>query len=162
MAVVRWNPWSDLFDLHTQMDHTLQPIAHATASRNGVEYATLPVDIRQTDEAFFVDASIPGFAPEDVDVMFDDGVLTITGRRSATETAKDATYVRRERRATSVFRQVGLPAEVRAQDITATFEHGVLHIEIPRTQKAAPQRIPVKVGASAPRPEEVVEHAPSA
>ncbi|MGA7987019.1 MAG: Hsp20/alpha crystallin family protein [Candidatus Dormiibacterota bacterium] len=162
MAVVRWSPWSDLFDLHTQMDQLMQPYAPATASRNGVEYTTLPVDIRQTDDAFFVDASIPGFAPDDVEVTFDDGALTITGRRTATDTTKDATYVRRERRATSVFRQVGLPAEVRAQDITATFEHGVLHIEIPRTQKAAPKRIPVTVVGAVDEAPKIVEHAPSA
>ena len=51
MAVVRWNPWNDVFDLHAQMDHLFQPAA-ATTSRNGVEYTTLPVDIRQTDAAF--------------------------------------------------------------------------------------------------------------
>jgi HSP20 family protein len=159
MAIVRWNPWNDIFDLHTQMDHLFQPAA-ATTSRNGVEYTSLPVDIRQTDAAFIVEASVPGFTPDDVEVTFDDGVLTITGRRSSTETAKDATYVRRERRSTSVFRQVGLPAEVRAEDITATFENGVLRVEIPRAQKAAPQRIPVTVGTTAQQ--RVVEHAPSA
>ena len=158
MAVVRWNPWNDIFDLHAQMDHLFQPAA-ATTSRNGVEYASLPVDIRQTDAAFIVEASVPGFTPDDVEVTFDDGVLTIAGRRSSTESSKDATYVRRERRSTSVFRQVGLPAEVRPQDITATFENGVLRIEIPRAQKAAPQRIPVTAGAT---PQTVVEHAPSA
>ena len=47
MAVVRWSPWNDLFDLHTQMDHAFQ--SPATASRNGVEYTSLPVDIQQTD-----------------------------------------------------------------------------------------------------------------
>ncbi|HVC04047.1 MAG TPA: Hsp20/alpha crystallin family protein [Candidatus Acidoferrales bacterium] len=159
MAIVRWNPWNDIFDLHTQMDHLFQPAA-ATTSRNGVEYTSLPVDIRQTDAAFTVEASVPGFTPDDVEVTFDDGVLTITGRRSSTETAKDATYVRRERRSTSVFRQVGLPAEVRAEDITATFENGVLRVEIPRAQKAAPQRIPVTVGTTAQQ--RVVEHAPRA
>jgi HSP20 family molecular chaperone IbpA len=93
MAVVRWNPWNDLFDLHAQMDHLFQPLAPATASRNGVEYTGLPVDIQQTDAAFVVEASVPGFNPADVEVTFEDGVLTITGRRSTSETSKDATCV---------------------------------------------------------------------
>jgi HSP20 family protein len=160
MAVVRWNPWTDLFDLHTQLDKLVQPAAHS-ASRNGIEYTTLPVDIRQTDAAFVVEASVPGFSPDDVEVTFDDGALTITGRHNSSETTKDATYVRRERRTTSVFRQVGLPADVRAEDITASFENGVLRIEIPRAQKAQPKRIPVTV-AKGTKPEHVVEHAPTA
>ncbi|MHB8490024.1 MAG: Hsp20/alpha crystallin family protein [Candidatus Dormibacteria bacterium] len=161
MAVVRWNPWNDLFDLHTQMDHLFQPGAPATASRNGVEYTSLPVDIQQTDAAFIVEASIPGLNPGDVEVTFEDGVLTITGRRSTGETSKDATYLRRERRTTSVFRQVGLPAEVRAEDITASFNNGVLRITVPRAQKAQPTRIPVTV-SSGETTERIVEHAPAA
>ena len=70
--------------------------------------------------------------------------------------------MRRERRVMSVFRQVGLPAEVRADDITASFEHGVLRIEIPRAQKAQPKRIPVTVAAETPKAEKIVEHAPTA
>ena len=81
------------------MDHIFQPLSPATASRNGVEYRTLPVDIRQSDAAYIVEASVPGFNPGDVEVTFEDGVLTIAGRRDTSETTKDATYLRRERRA---------------------------------------------------------------
>jgi HSP20 family protein len=158
MATVRWSPWSDLFDLHTQLDHALQSGA---TSRNGVEYTSLPVDIQQTDAAFIVEASVPGFNHSDVEVTFEDGVLTIVGKHTASETAKDATYLRRERRTTSVFRQVGLPAEVRADDITASFENGVLRITVPRAQKAQPKRIPVTV-SGAEKTEQIVEHAPVA
>ena len=160
MAIVRWNPWNDLFDLHAQMDQMLQPLAPAIASRNGVEYMSLPVDIQQTDEAFIVEASVPGFKPSDVEVTFDDGALTIDGRHSTTETAKDATYLRRERHVMSVLRQVGLPSDVRAEDITASFENGVLRITVPRAQKAQPKRIPVTV-SSGEKTEHVVEHTPA-
>lgn len=163
MAIVRWNSWNDLFDVHDQMDQLFQQLAPGSASRNGVEYTSLPVDIQQTDGAFIVEASVPGFKPGEVELTFEDGVLTIAGRRSTSETAKDATYLRRERRTTAVFRQVGLPAEVRAEDITASFEHGVLRITIPRAQKAQPKRIPVTVaGGDEQKTENIVEHAPTA
>ena len=162
MAVVRWNPWNDLFDLHAHMDQIFQPVSPAAASRNGVDYTSLPVDIQQTDAAYVVEASVPGFDPADVEVTFDDGVLTIAGRRSASETTKDATYLRRERHTTAVFRQVGLPAEVRAEDITASFENGVLRITVPRAQKAQPKRIPVTSASSGEKTEHIVEHAPRA
>jgi len=161
MAVVRWNPWNDLFDLHAQVDQIFQPLG-PTASRNGVEYRTLPVDIRQSDAAYIVEASVPGFNPGEVEVTFEDGVLTIAGRRDTSETTKDANYLRRERRSTAVFRQVGLPAEVRAEDITASFENGVLRVTVPRAQKAQPVRIPVTSVASGEKTEQLVEHAPTA
>ncbi|MFZ0129322.1 MAG: Hsp20/alpha crystallin family protein [Candidatus Dormiibacterota bacterium] len=42
-------------------------------------YTHLPVDIRQTDDAFLVEASVPGLGPDDVQVTVDGGVLTIAG-----------------------------------------------------------------------------------
>ena len=119
MALIRWNPWGDLFDLHSQVDHLFQSLGPDTVRMNGDEIAGLPVDIRQTDDAFVIEASVPGFRPEDVEVTFADGLLTIKGNRSAETEDKSGTYVRRERRTTSVFRQVGLPAEVRDDHINA-------------------------------------------
>ena len=63
MAIVRWNSWNDLFDVHDQMDQLFQQLAPGAASRNGVEYTSLPVDIQQTDGAFIVEASVPGSSP---------------------------------------------------------------------------------------------------
>jgi len=69
-------------------------------------------------------------------------VLTIRGTRRDDEVIR-GTYVRRERNAHSVYRQVSLPAEVKAENITARFDNGVLTVTIPRAQRAQPKRIPV-------------------
>jgi HSP20 family protein len=137
MAVVRWNPWGELFSLHDQMDQLFQHTA-------GTEVVNLPVDIRQTDDRFVIEASIPGFKPEDVEVTFDDGVLSIRGRLESQHESKEGGYVRRERHTSSVFRQISLPNDVQADEITAGFENGVLTVTVPRAAKAQPKRIPVK------------------
>ena len=158
MAIVRWNPWNDLFDLHNQVDQLFQSLGNENVLRNGGgEYANLPVDIRQTEEAFVIEASVPGFAPDEVELTFGDGVLTINGQRKTESEEKQGTYVRRERRQVSVYRQVGLPAEVRAEEISANFENGVLRITVPRAQKSQPTRIPVTSGTSNEQPR-VIEH----
>jgi HSP20 family protein len=146
MALVRWNPWGELFDLHNQMDQLFQSLTTETPS-NGSQYTNLPVDIRQSDEAYTIEASVAGFRPEDVEVTFDEGVLTIRGQRKSEQEQKQGSYVRRERKMTSVYRQISLPAEVRADEISAHFEHGVLTITVPRAQKAQPKRIQVQAGA---------------
>lgn len=161
MAIVRWNPWSDLFELHNQMDQLFQSMGGTEAragTNGGGDYVTLPVDIRQTDDAFVIDASVPGFRPEEVEVTFDDGVLTIKGQHQAESENKEGSYVRRERRMSSVFRQVGLPAEVRADEISAGFDNGVLHITVPRAQKAQPKRIPVTATGGNEQQPRVLEH----
>jgi HSP20 family protein len=104
---------------------------------------TLPLDIRQTDEAFYIEASMPGFRPGDVEITFDENVLTIRGGRPQEDATDRGVYVQRERQLSSVHRRVYLPAQVKAEQITAGFDNGVLTIVVPREQKAQPQRIPV-------------------
>jgi len=137
MVLNRWNPWNEVFAVHEQLYTdslgTLMPerLMH-----------TLPLDIRQSDDAFEIVASVPGFTPEDVDITFDENVLTIRGTHREDEIMK-GTYVRRERQPHSVYRQVGLPAEVKTDEITAGFDNGVLTVTVPRAQRAQPKRIPV-------------------
>ena len=147
MALVRWNPWSDLFSLHNQMDQLFQSTLPQPESRNGGEHFSLPVDIRQSDEAFTIEASVPGFDPQNVEVTFEDGVLSIKGTYNDEHERSGDGYVRRERRTGSVYRQIGLPAEVRADEISAAFHNGVLTVTVPRAAKAQPKRIPVSTGA---------------
>jgi HSP20 family protein len=152
-AVTRWNPWSELFSLHDQMDQLFNEAfgSFAAPRRNGggETAMTLPIDIRQTDEAYVLEASVPGFTPEDVEVTLDQNVLTIQGTRKQETEEQKGGWIRRERRTGSFHRQVVLPAEVRADEITASFEHGVLTVTVPRAQKAQPKRIPVAPGAPA-------------
>jgi HSP20 family protein len=150
-SLTRWNPWNELFTMQGQVDQLFDEAFGSVLarSRNGDSTATLPVDIKQTDEAFVIRASVPGFAPEDVEVTFDQNVLSIRGnRRQDTEDQRES-WVHRERRVSSLFRKVALPAEVRADEITASFENGVLTVTVPRAQKAQPKRIPVTPGPPA-------------
>ncbi|MHB8719101.1 MAG: Hsp20/alpha crystallin family protein [Candidatus Dormibacteria bacterium] len=149
-ALVRWNPWGDLFSLQSQMDQLFQAMSgNAETAPGETDRYNLPVDIRQTDEAFIIEASVPGFAPEDVEVTVESNVLTIKGTHRTESESNAGGYVRRERRTGSMYRQIALPAEVRSEDITASFTNGVLAVTVPRVQKAAPKRIPVSAGSSA-------------
>jgi len=158
MALVRWNPWGELFDLHNQMDQLFQNLSTETPRSNGNgTYAYLPVDIRQTDEAYLIEAAVPGFRPEDVEVTFDEGVLTIRGQWQHEQEHKQGTWVRRERKMQSVQRQIALPAEVRAEEISASFENGMLMITVPRAQKAQPKRIQVTTNGKQQSGHKVIE-----
>ncbi len=152
-AVTRWNPWNELFSLHDQMDQLFNEAfgSFSGARRSGGEQApmTLPIDIRQTGEAYVLEASVPGFRPEDVEVTLDQNVLTISGTQRSESEEQRGGWIRRERRTGSFHRQVVLPAEVRADEISAGFENGVLTVTVPRAQKAQPKRIPVAAGSPA-------------
>lgn len=142
MAIARWNPWGEVFGLQGQMDHLFNGLFTRT-SEPGTPAASLALDIRQADDAYSIDASVPGFAPEEVEVTLDENVLSIRGEHRQETDGSKGGYVRRERRVASVFRQVVLPAEVKGDEITATFENGVLTVRVPRAEKAQPRRIEI-------------------
>ena len=141
-----WNPWSDVNQLMSHggaFGRTVMPERVVN---------TLPLDIRQTEEAFWIEASVPGFRPEDMEITLDENVLTIRGTRSLEDETLHGGYVQRERQLGSVYQQVGLATEVRAAEITASFDNGVLSVMVPRARKAQPKRIPVTMaGAEQPR-----------
>jgi HSP20 family protein len=142
MLVSRGNPWNHLLSTQGQAEQFFNEAFGRTLMPERVVQA-LPLDIRQTDEAFYIEALVPGFRPDDVEITFDENVLMIRGIRPPEDETMRGGYVQRELPRSSVHRHVYLPAQVRAEEITASFDNGILTIIVPREQKAQPKRIPV-------------------
>jgi HSP20 family protein len=115
----------------------------------GIATYRLPVDIAEIENGYRIQAPVPGFKPEDVEVTFSDGVLTISARRSHEETRKEGRYMRREVAFGNYERQITLPGDIRAQDIKATFDNGLLTVEVPRAPRPQPMRIEIRPGEQA-------------
>src|SRR5437588_4018385 len=118
MLVSRWNPWTELLSTQGHVEQLFNE-AFSQSSQPESVVRTLPLDIRQTDEAFCIEASLPGFTPADVEITFDENVLTIRGVRPHDDATDRGGYVQRERQLSSVHRHVYLPAQVKAEEITA-------------------------------------------
>jgi len=102
------------------------------------------VDIAESDEAYVVTAELAGVRGEDVEVVFDDGVLVLRGekRRGAPEGASR----RRVETASGAFeRRVRFAAPVVAEDVTARHRDGLLTVTLPRPAAARPERFDVPV-----------------
>lgn len=81
------------------------------------------IRLEETDGGYVAVADLPGFEPEDIEVRFGDGVLTITGTHAAQE---DTEY-----RYRSVNERVRVPAAVRVEDASASYHNGVLEVTLP-------------------------------
>ena len=101
-----------------------------------------PVDIREEDGKLVVDAEMPGFKRDEIDVSVENGVLRIQAERKPEET--EGTEHLKERRYTRVERAFTLPAEVDDSDVDAKLQEGVLHLELPKSKESQPRRIEVK------------------
>jgi hypothetical protein len=93
-----------------------------------------------------IKAPVPGFNPEDVEITFSDGVLTINATRREEREEPEGQYLRREIAFGNYQRRIALPGDVRADGIMATFDNGVLMVEVARAPRPQPRRIQVQPG----------------
>lgn len=103
-------------------------------------------DLVETDDAYEVTLEIPGFDREDLEVTVDQGVLSLSGRRTADHDQEGRTYHLRERVTGQFRRAFSLPNSVNAEDVSATYERGVLRVHLPKQPEAKTRKIEVDVG----------------
>ena len=93
-------------------------------------------DLVETEAAFTLKMDLPGLTKEDVSISLNDDVLTVKGERAATEKPEDARYTRFERFSCTFEQQFRFSHAIQADQIKATFENGVLTIELPKAETA--------------------------
>ena len=112
---------------------------------------SMAVDIYDTDAGVAIDASLPGFDSDDVEVTFDDGRLMIRASHDV-DSCEDERHdhVSRRYRLREVYRRryertFGFGDEFEADSIEAEMRSGVLHVSLQRTPNEEPRRIPISV-----------------
>ena len=143
-AVVRFDPFRDITTLRDEMNRLFTRTMGEGASA-GSSW-TPAVDIFDAADAIELKAELPGLSPEDIDIEVDDNVLTLRGERRFAETVEEGRYYRLERSYGSFQRSVTLPHGVRADEITAGFDNGVLTVRVPKADEVKPRKIAVGPG----------------
>ena len=119
-----------------------------TNGQAAVNTYQLPIDVSETEDGYRVRATLPGFKPDQVEVTVSDGVLSIEAKRSEEKTEENGRYLRREVFSGNYRRQLTLPRDVKAEDITADFENGVLTVQVPRAPKPQPVKVAIGAGST--------------
>ena len=111
---------------------------------NHVDYAPR-VDIDESATEVRVSAELPGLDANDVEVVIDENVSTIKGERTAEREENREGYYHVESTRGSFHRAIRLPFEAAAEDVTASYKHGVLEVTVakPAEEKSRARVIPV-------------------
>jgi HSP20 family protein len=104
------------------------------------------LDITERKDAYLVAAELPGVGIDDLEITFEDGVLTIQGERHFAADSSGEKVHRVERRYGAFRRSIILPSHVMADAIEATAQDGVLRIVVPKAEEVHAKRIEVRVG----------------
>lgn len=142
--MVRWDPVQELTPLREAMNRLLED-SFVGLGRFDVFGRTFPVDIRETPEEYIVEAALPGFKPEELQITATYDALTIRAVQKFDEKPEKPAYVRRERYEGEVSRVIELPTRIDADRVMATYEHGVLLLHLPKVEETRPKQITVEV-----------------
>lgn len=102
------------------------------------------VDVEETADKFVIHADMPGLKEKDIEVSFEDGVLTLSGKREWNQERKEDGYRVRERGHGSFHRQFRLSPRIDNDKIDASYKNGVLIVSLPKRPEVKPRQIAVK------------------
>ncbi len=145
MALKLWTP---LFDLEKDWRFDFPRLADFPFLGEMTGFDFRPsIDVVETEGELVVTAELPGIDPDDIDVALEGDFLVIQGEKTQrAETSDEDRYVR-ERTFGSFLRRIPLPEGTSADKMTATYDKGVLTIQItlPESKEREPRRIPVEI-----------------
>ncbi|MGC4097876.1 MAG: Hsp20/alpha crystallin family protein [Nitrospira sp.] len=150
MALVRWDPFRELEDVSYRLNQIFaRPASHGSNGKEAMIVAdwTPSVDISETAAEYLIKAEIPDVKKDDVKVSLENGVLTIQGQRKLEKEDKGTKYHRIERSYGSFVRTFSLPDVIQPEHVKAEFKDGILNLHLPKSEKAKPQTIEVKLAA---------------
>jgi HSP20 family protein len=103
-----------------------------------------PVDIQESDDAYHLQAELPGLTSDNVQITLENNVLRLSGERTfEKDTTKKENFHRVERVYGSFSRSFALPHQVASDRVEAKFDNGVLSITVPKAEQAKPRRISI-------------------
>ncbi len=139
-APARWDPFRELEDVRQQVDRVMEQLMGSSSLTAEVAWSPL-VDVEETDDAWIVEAEVPGAKRDDITIELDGGELAIHGEIKERERVG---ILRRRTRRTGQFEyRTILPRDVEADRITAELADGILTVNLPKSEAAKPRRVEI-------------------
>ena len=147
MTLIRWEPARELSSLQGEMNRLFNTFFDVPAGGKGATGWIPAMDLLEEDEHYVLRADLPGMDESDVSVELDGNTLTIAGeRKQQTQTTQEG-YHRMERASGAFRRTLTLPEGVDADEISASFDKGVLEVRLPKPEERKPRRVKIGVGS---------------
>ena len=148
MAINRWDPFRDVLTLQNRLNSLFQDYRGQNES-DVVSTAAFvpPVDIYEDEHKIVLKLEVPGLKQEDLDIQVENNILTVRGERKFEKEEKEENFHRIERRYGSFYRAFTLPSTVDTENVGASYNAGVLKLELKKKPEAQPKQIKINVAA---------------
>ena len=144
MPLLKYNAFPDTEDFPSGL-RLFQDTMNRLLSQPTARPWAPAVDILETENDLIVKADVPGVELKDIDILLENGTLTLKGERKFDSEEKNKGFHRLERSYGSFVRYFTVPDTVAAENVHADYHNGVLTITLPKKEIAKPKTIKVQV-----------------
>ncbi|MGB9731534.1 MULTISPECIES: Hsp20/alpha crystallin family protein [Calditerrivibrio] len=137
---------STLNELSTLQDEINKIFSRFFSSKDLATTSFMPkLDLSENDESFRVVVDVPGFTENDIEVHFENGILSIKGKKEEEKVDEKENYYHKERFSGSFIRHISIPKPIKIEDVKASFKNGVLEITLPKQEEVKPKAIKINI-----------------
>lgn len=126
-----WNPFRELEEIRGRFDRFLGLTRGEREDLASSDWVP-SCNVSETEKEYRVQAELPNVKKEDVHVLLEEGVLSISGERKSEKEEKGEKFHRREVSYGSFLRRFALPEDADAENVQASFESGMLKVSVPK------------------------------
>ena len=150
MAITRWDPFREVVALQNRVNSLFRDL-NVNESDDPVAAASFvpAVDIYEDAKKVVLKLEVPGIEKKDLDIRVENHTLTVKGERKFEAEEKEQNFHRIERRYGSFFRAFTLPSTVDTESVQASYNAGVLKLELAKKAEAKPKQIKIDINSSA-------------
>jgi HSP20 family protein len=145
MAITRWDPFREVVALQNRMNSLFNNFTEGEAPMTTAAFAPA-ADVYEDEKKITIKLEVPGIEEKDLDVSVENNTLTVKGERKFEKEEKEENFHRIERRYGSFYRAFTLPSTVDTEHVAASYNAGVLKLELQKKPEAQPKQIKVSVG----------------
>ena len=147
MSINRYDPFRDLRTLQQEVNRLFTGNLPRSFDDEGIARGAWSpsVDIYENKDHIVLEAELPGMSREDFDLSVENNVITLRGERHFEKKEDTDNYHRVERAYGSFVRSFSLPEDADENKVSADFKDGVLQVHLPKSEKARPKNIEVKI-----------------
>ncbi len=145
MAINRWDPFREVVALQSRVNNLFREMNEGDSPLTTASFVPA-VDIYEDAKKVVLKLEVPGIDEKDLDIRVENNTLTVKGERKFEKEEKEENFHRIERRYGSFYRAFTLPSTVDSEHVQASYNAGVLKLELSKKPEAQPKQIKVNVG----------------
>jgi len=146
MAITRWDPFREVASLQNRVNSLFREMNESDSPLTTAAFVPA-VDVYEDEKKVMLKLEVPGIDQKDLDVSVENNTLTVKGERKFESEEKEENFHRIERRYGSFYRAFTLLSTVDTEHVQASYNAGVLKLELAKKPEAQPKQIKINVAA---------------